>query len=63
MAPMNQLSDMLKDILPAARDRRWKYVRRGGGIGDRDAAESEDSTGSNGSRDSGTESGDTHVGE
>ena len=36
---------------------------RGGGGGDRDAAESEDGAEINGSRDAGTETGDAQVGE
>ena len=37
-AAIKQLSATLKDILAEARERRWKYVRCGGGRGgDRDA--------------------------
>ena len=57
-----QPSDTLKDILAAARDRRWKSGRRGGGEGNRNTSESEDGAGRNGSWDAGTETGDTKVG-
>ena len=59
----NQLGATLKDILLAAREQCWKSNRRGGGGGDREAEEPEDGSGSNGSWDSGTETGDAHVGE
>ena len=56
---------MLKDILAAAREKRWKYDRRGGGRRDRYAAESEseDGAGSDGSQDARTETGEAQVGE
>ena len=52
----------LKDISAAARERRWRYVRRGGGGGDRDAYESEYGAGSDGYWYAGTETGDSQVG-
>ena len=59
-----QLSNMLKEILAAARERRWKYDRHGGGRGgDRDVEDSVDGAGRDGSQDSGTDTGDGHVGE
>ena len=58
-----QLSATLKDILAAARERRWKSGRLGGGGLDRYVEESEDGAGRNWSRDAGTETGDTQVGE
>ena len=62
-AARKQLSDTLKDILVAARERRWKSDRCGGGGGDREVAESESGVGSNGPHDAGTEKGDSQVGE
>ena len=62
-AARKQLSDTLKEILEAARDRRWKSSRHGGGRGDRNAAEPEDGAGRNGSWDAGTEIDDDQVGE
>ena len=47
----------------AARDRRYKSGRRGGGGGERDAEESEDGSGRDVSRDAGTETDDAQVGE
>ena len=61
---IKQLIDTLKDILAAERERRWKSGRCGkSGGGDRDTEESEYGAGSDGSRDAGTETGDTQVGE
>ena len=57
-----QLSSTLKNISAAEGGRRWKSCRRGGGGGDRDAEESEDGAGNNGSRYDGTETGDSQVG-
>ena len=62
-AASKQLIATLKDILAAARERRWKSGRLGGGGLDRYVEESEDGAGSNWSRDAGTETGDTQVGE
>ena len=45
----------------AARDRRYKSGRRGGGGGERDAEESEDGSGSDGYWDDRTETGDAKV--
>ena len=60
----NQLSSKLKDILATARERRWKSDRRGESGGEyRDAYESEDGEGSDGSWYSGTDTGDAQVGE
>ena len=53
----------LKDILLAARDRRWKSVRHGGGGGGTEVADSESDTGRNGPRYAGTETGDAQAGE
>ena len=55
MAARKQLSATLKDILEAARERRWKYGRHGWGVGDRDAERSEDGEGKDGSQDAGKE--------
>ena len=56
-----QLSNTLKVIVAAARERRWKSSKRvGGGVG-RDAAELEDGAGSDGSWGAGTETGDAQV--
>ena len=60
-AARNQLSATLKEISAVARERRWKSGRRGGGGGDKDAEESEDWAGRDGSRDAGTETGDAQV--
>ena len=60
---INQLSATLTDISAAARKRRWKYGRRGGGRGDRDAEESEEGAGRDRSRDDRKETGDAQVGE
>ena len=61
-AARKQLSATLKEISAAARERNWKsgrrLERRGG---DRDAEESEDRAGSDGSQYSGTEIGDAQV--
>ena len=57
-ASRKQLSDTLKDISAAARERRWKSGRRGGGGGYRNAEESEYGAGRDGSWDGGTETGD-----
>ena len=46
----------------AARYRRWKSGRRGGGRKDRDTEDSEYGTGSDVSRYAGTETGDAQVG-
>ena len=54
-----QLSAMLKEILVAARDRRWKSGRRGEGGGGREIAEWKSNTGIDGPWYSGTEIGDT----
>ena len=58
-----QLSATLKYIPVATKERRWKSGRRGGGGGDRDLEKSEDGSGSDGSQDAGTETGDSQVGE
>ena len=58
-----QLSATLKDILATAREQRWKSDRCGGGRGNREAEESEDGAGRDGSRDAGTDTGDSQVGE
>ena len=61
-ASRNQLSATLKDILAAARERRWKPVRDGkSGGGDRNADESEDGEERDGYRYAGTETGDTQL--
>ena len=62
MVAINQLSAMLKDILATVRERRWKSVWRGRCGGYRDAEESEDGARSNGSQDSGMDTGDAQVG-
>ena len=62
-AAIKQLSATLKCILAAEMEQRWKSGRRGGGGGNRDADDSDDGAGSDGSRDAGTQTGDTHVGE
>ena len=62
-AAIHQLSATLKEILATAWERCWKSGRIGGGGGDRDTEESEYGAGSDGSRDAGTETGDTQVGE
>ena len=62
-AARNQLSATLKDISVAARERRWKCVSCGRGVGDRYAEESEDVSGRDGYWDYGTETGDAQVGE
>ena len=54
---------MLKEILEAARERRWKSDRRGGGGGDREVAELDTVSGSDGYWYAGMETGDTQVGE
>ena len=61
MAAIKQLSATLKEILVAARERRWKSVRRGGGGGDIDTMELEYGEGSDGSRDASMETGDAQV--
>ena len=61
-AARKQLSATLKYILEAARERRWKSGRCGGGRGDRDVEESEDGAGRNGYRGAGTDTGDAQVG-
>ena len=58
-----QLSTTLKEIFSAARERRWKSGRRGGGGGDRVVAELESNAGIDGDRYDGTETGDAQVGE
>ena len=59
-----QLSAKLKDLLVAAREQRWKSGSSGkSGGGDRDAEDSEDGAGRDGSWYTGTETGDAHVGE
>ena len=62
-AATKYLSATLKDILEAARERRWKSGRRGWRGGDRDAEDLEDGAGRDGSQDSGTDTGDAQVGE
>ena len=62
-AARNQLSATLKYILAEAKERHWKYGRRGRGGEDMDSEESEYGSGSDGSRDAGTETGDAQVGE
>ena len=62
MADRNHLSSTSKDISAAARERCWKSGRRGRGVGDRDAEESEDGSGSDGYQDAGKETGDAQVG-
>ena len=52
-----------KEILVAARERRWKSGRSGGGGGDRDTDESWDGEGGDGYWDDGKETGDAQVGE
>ena len=52
-----------KTFLPAARERRWKSGRRGGGRGDRGADESDNGAGSDESWDSGKETADAQVDE
>ena len=54
MAAIKQLSATLKCILAAEMEQRWKSGRRGGGGGNRDADDSDDGAGSDGSRDAGT---------
>ena len=61
-ADRKYLSARLKEIPEAARERRWKSGRHGGGGIDRDAEESEDGAGIDRSRDAGTETGDSQVG-
>ena len=63
MADRKQLSATLKDISAELRERCWKSGRHGGVGGDRDAEDSEDGAGSNGSWDAGTYTGDAQVGE
>ena len=58
-----QLGASLKDIFVAEREWCWKSVRCGRGGGDRDAEESEDGSGSDGSRDAGKETGGAQAGE
>ena len=60
-AARKQLSATLKEISEAARERRWKSGRRGEGRGYRDAEESEDGAGRDGSQDSDTETGYAQV--
>ena len=57
----NQQSAALKDILAAAREWHWKSGKRGRGGGDREVAESESDAGGGGTRDPGTETGDSQV--
>ena len=57
-AASKQLIATLKDILPAARERRWKSGRHGGGRRDREVADSESDAGRNGPWDAGTDTGD-----
>ena len=59
-----QLSATLKDISAAAKEQRWKSGRRGEiGGGDRDVKESEYGASCDGSKSSGTETGDAQVAE
>ena len=62
-ASRKKLSASLKETSAVARERRGKSVRYGGGGGDRDAEESKDGAGSDGSQDAGMETGDNYVGE
>ena len=56
------MSATLKDILAAARERRWKFGRRGkSGGGEMGVEDSEYGAGSDGYRYSGTETGDAQV--
>ena len=62
MAVRKQLSDTLKEISAAAKERRWKSVKRDGGGGDMDVEESVYGAGSNGYQGAGTETVDVQVG-
>ena len=57
-----QLSAKLKEILTAARERRWKSGRRGGSRGDREKVELEYDAMSDGHRYAWTDTGDAWVG-
>ena len=61
-AAINYLSATLKDILEAARERRWKSGRRGWRGGDRYAEDSYYESERCGYQYSGTETGDVQVG-
>ena len=62
MAARKHLSATLKFILVAARERRWKSGRCGGGGGDREVADPGSDSGRDGTQDAGTETGDSQVG-
>ena len=62
-ASRKQLSCTLKEILASAMEQRWKSGRFGGRGQYREAEESEDEAGNNGSWDAGTETGEAQVGE
>ena len=57
-----QLKAALKDMLAAARAKRWKPGSHGKGGGGREVSESESDAESHGSRYTGTETGDAQVG-
>ena len=62
-AYQKQLSETLKEISATARAQRWKYGRRGEGGEGKEVVELESKTGSDGPWYSGTETGDSQVGE
>ena len=62
-AARKHLSAILKEILLAARERRWKSGRHDEGGGGREVAKLKFNAGSEGPRYAGTEKGDAQVGE